>query len=343
MSSYKVCVMTAAETLETREMELIRPAPGQVLVRVDSCAICTMEQRVFRGQMKKYPFAGGHEMAGTVQETGDGVNELKPGDKVTIRMLTACGQCYYCRNGHENLCVISFKASVHKGLDGPGGLAEYMLVDAGSVYKVASDLPLEHAALAEPLACCVHSVNQGNPGLGDDVVVIGAGVMGAFHVQLAKLRGARVIVCEVDAGRLKLAEKLGAHVLIDSSAEDPVAKVKELTGGRGADVVFCTAALAELAAQAVAMTGKTGRCVMYSSFHPDVPIDLDVNKVHYSEMVITGSVNPTKKDFLTSTRLLSGRLIDPSLLVSETVPLDRIDYAFRRAIDPQTYRIIVKL
>jgi L-iditol 2-dehydrogenase len=343
VSKYKVGVMTAEKTIEIRELELKHPGVGQVLVKVDSCAICTMEQRVYSGLMKYYPFAGGHEMAGTVEQIGEGVSGVMPGNHVTVRMLTACGECYYCRSGHENLCVVSFKASVHEGLNGPGGFAEYMLVDAKSVYRVADDLDFRYASLAEPLACCVHSVNKSQIELGNDVVVIGVGIMGAFHIQLAKLRGARVIACEVDAGRLEIAKKMGADVLVNSDAVDPVEKVKELTGGRGADVVFCTAALVDLASQAINMTGKVGRCVMYSSFHPKKPIELDVNNVHYSEMVITGSVNPTMQDFLTSTRLLSGGMIDPSLLISETVPFDKLDYAFLRAIDPKTYRIIVKI
>lgn len=343
MSNYRVSVMTDEKTVQIQEAPLRRPGPGQVLVKVDSCAICTMEQRVYNGLMRYYPFSGGHEMAGTVAEVGAGVSGIAPGDHVAIRMLTACGQCYYCRNGHENLCVISFRASVHEGINGPGGLAEYMLVDAGSVYKVAQDLNLTYASLAEPLACCVHSINQGRIELGNDVVVIGVGIMGALHIQLAKLRGARVIACEVDEKRLGIAKAMGADILVNSAQTDPEEQVKQATEGRGADVVFCTTALVDLASQAIAMTGKAGRCVLYSSFHPKRPIDLDVNDVHYTEKIITGSVNPTKKDFLAATRLLSGRMIDPSLLISETVPFDRLNYAFERAIDPSTYRIVVKM
>ena len=343
MSKYRVGVMTAEKTIEIREMELRSPASGQVLIKVECCAICTMEQRVWSGLMKRYPFSGGHEMSGTVVEGCGSAAGVKVGDKVAIRMLTSCGECCYCRGGAENQCVKSFEASVHEGLSGPGGLAEYMLVDAKSVYKVADDLKPEFAALSEPLACCVHSINRGGIELGNDVAVIGVGIMGALHIQLAKLRGARVIACEVAHDRLEVAGAIGADVLVDSGAADPVSVIKELTGGRGADVVFCTTALTELASQAIAMTSNTGRCVLYSSFHPSKPIDLDVNKVHYSEMVITGSVNPTMKDFLTSTRLLSAKLIDPSLLISEIVPFDDLDYAFRRAVDPRTYRVIVKM
>lgn len=342
MSKYKVSIITGIKELTTYEIELKQPQGKQVLVKLDTCAICTLEQRIYTGLMKKYPFAGGHECAGIVEAVGDDVKNLKVGDKVAIRVLTSCGECYYCRSGHENQCVNSFKTVVHEGFAGPGGFAEYVLLDAKCLYKIADDVELSHATLAEPLACCVHSVNSANIKLGDDVVVIGAGIMGAFHIQLAKLRGARVIACEIDDVRLKVAKRLGADILINSKKENAIEIIKEITEGRGADVVFCTVASSNIAADSIAMAGKLARVVMYSSFHPDNPIELNVNKVHYSEMVITGSVNPNNADFLASTRLLSNKLIDVSELISDVIPFENIDKAFEKAIEPLTYRIIVK-
>ena len=341
--TYKIAVMAGERKIDIEEKELKQPKGSQVLVKVDSCAICTLEQRMFNGIMKRYPFAGGHEAAGTVISVGEKVKSLKVGDKVSTRMLTSCGECYYCRSGHENQCVISFKADVHEGIGGPGGLAEYMLVDARALYKMADDIDLTHAALSEPLACCVHSINNANIELGNDVVVIGNGIMGAFHIQLAKLKGARVIACEVDNDRLELAKKIGADIVINSKEENAIEKVKELTEGRGADVVFCTAALSQLADDAIQMTGKLGRVVMYSSFPQGKPIELNVNTVHSTEMDITGAVNANTRDFLAATKLLSNKMIDPSPFISEIVPFEKITYAFERAIDPKTYRIIVKM
>jgi L-iditol 2-dehydrogenase len=302
-----------------------------------------MEQRVYLGVMKYYPFAGGHELSGTVVETGDKVTQLKAGDKVAARLLTNCGECYYCRNGNENQCVISFKASTHEGLNGPGGLAEYMLLDSRSLFKMSDNVNMAHAALAEPLACCVHSIGNGRIDLGNDVVVIGVGIMGAFHIQLAKLRGARVIACEVDPDRLAVAKMAGADILVNSKEENAIEKVRECTEGRGADVVFCTTALTKLASEAVEMAGKLGRVVLYSSFHPKNPIDLDVDKIHYSERILTGSVNPNIRDFHVATRLISSGLVNPTGLISEIVPFDQLTHAFERAVDPKTYRIIVKM
>ncbi len=343
MDTYKVTVISGEKEFEERDFSVKAPGNGEVLIKVDSTAICTLEQRVYNGAMPRYPFAGGHEVAGVVQQIGGGVKGVQVGDKVAVRLLTNCGECHYCRSGHENQCVVSFKAMVHEGLNGPGGFAEYMLVNSKTVYKLADDINLSHAALAEPLACCVHSINKGAINLGDDVVVIGAGIMGAFHIMLAKMKGARVIVCEIDEVRLEFAKSIGADELVNSSKVDAIQTVLDLTQSRGADVVFCTAALTDLAADAIAMTGKLGRCVLYSSFHPKKPIQLDVNNVHYGEMVITGSVNPSIQDFATSVKLLSSKLIDVSALISGVFELKDIESAMQQAILPNTYRIIVKM
>lgn len=343
MEKYKIALNSGVNEISIVEKEIKEPTSSQVLVKVHSCAICTLEQRMYSGVIKRYPFAGGHEVAGTVVAVGDTVKNLKIGDKVAPRMLTSCGECYYCRNGHENKCVSAFIANVHEGIGGPGGFSEYMMVEAKALYKMAEDLDLKHAALTEPLACCVHSINNANIQLGEDVVVVGNGIMGAFHIQLAKLKGARIIACEVDENRMAMAKKIGADIVIDSSKVDPVEKVKELTEGRGANVVFCTAALTSLAAQSIEMAGNHGRVVMYSSFPKGSPIELDVNRSHSAETIITGAVNSNKSEFLAASRLLSNKTIDVSPFISEVVPFEKIDYAFKRAIDPSTYRVLVEM
>lgn len=342
METYKVSIHAGVHEMETRVLEKKAPTGNDVLVKITSCAICTLEQRIWNGVINRYPYAGGHEVAGIVEATGPDVKSLKAGDKVAVRLLNSCGECYYCRSGHENQCVVSFVAHTHSGIMGSGGFAEYMTINAKSLYKLADDIDMDYAALAEPLACCVHSIRNAKIQLGDDVVVIGVGIMGALHIQLAKMSGARVIVSELDPDRIEVAKKMGADIVINSKEENPVERIKELTDGRGADVVFCTVAVASVAQDAVDMAGKLGRVVLYSSFHPDRPIEISPSKLHSSEKILTGSVNPNQADFLTSTRLLSSKLIDVSALISDRVPLGEIDRAFQEAVDPKTYRIVVK-
>lgn len=339
--NYKVSVIEGEKKITIQDCALKLPSEKQVLVKIEACAICTLEQRFYTGVMNRYPFAGGHEAAGIVQEVGEGVKSVKPGDKVAIRLLNSCGECYYCRNGNENQCVVSFVAKTQDCAMGPGGLAEYMIVESKSVYKVSDDVDLKYAALTEPLACCVHSIRNGSIMMGDDVVVVGVGIMGALHIQLAKLRGARVIACEIDSTRLEIAKQMGADILINSAEEDVVQTIKDCTEGRGADVVFCTVAIADTASQCLDMAGKLGRVVYYSSIHPDKPIEFSANKVHSTEQIITGSVNPQISDFAIASRLISNKLVNLESLISAEVPFDRIQEAFEIAIDPAAYRVIV--
>jgi len=180
------------------------------------------------------------------------------------------------------------------------------------------------------------------PGKVERVVVIGGGVMGMLHLLTAKRRGARVIMSEIDPRRRELAESFGCDVVFSPKETDPVEFVKKLTEGRGADVVFDTTAFPAVAAQAIEMTGKMGRCIMYSSIHPDDPLAVSANMLHNTERVITGSVSPSIASFDTAVRLLNKKLVDPSKLLSAVIPFEDAKKAFETAIRPDTYRVIIK-
>lgn len=328
----------------TRETPDLRP--DEVLVKVHAVALCTMEQRLFRGDLKMPMLAtGGHEVAGEIIEIGSGVNKKKwaAHDRVAVRLLFNCGECYYCRTGHTNMCERSKSRPVRENLlPGPGGgLADYVIVNAASLFKIPDTLSYEEACLTEPLACVVHSVNRANIQLGEDVVVIGGGIMGQYHVMLAKRKGARVILSEVDDSRRALAEELGADITFNPMEQDPVEFVKGLTEGRGADVVFNTTPISSVTSQAIAMTGKAGRMVQYSSMHPDVPVPVSPQMLHGNEPILTGSISPDGQDFYTANRLLSSGIVDVKKLIAKTFPLDQAQDAFEAAIVPGTFRVII--
>src|SRR5207302_2564728 len=155
-----------------------------------------------------------------------------------------------------------------EGRWGPGGLAEYKVVPARAAFEIPVELSFDEAALAEPVSCVVHSVRALEPQLGDDVVVIGAGPMGLLNALVLKRRGARVIVCELDAARREKAKALGADVVIDPAATDPIWEVRALTGGRGADAVVAAVGSARVDALAFGMVAKTGKVALFASAHP---------------------------------------------------------------------------
>ncbi|MDD3997990.1 MAG: alcohol dehydrogenase catalytic domain-containing protein [Sphaerochaetaceae bacterium] len=340
----KVVAVTGAKTLEI--VELPRPVPKdhEVLVKIDGCAICTWEQRVYSTGKFKMPFLGGHEVVGHVVEMGAKVRtkEYKVGDRVALSVINTCGVCYYCRRGEENLCVDSYaNLSEDLGMNGPGGFAEYKVMPPHKLWKLNDELPWEFGTFAEPLGCVCNSVDKAHIALGDDVVVIGGGIMGILHMMVSKLRGAKVILSEIDDQRRKLAESLGCDITFNPKEKDAVAYVKELTGGRGADVVFDTTIFPAVAAQAIEMTGKLGRCIMYSSVKPADPIDLIPDELHNTEKIITGSVSPSIKSFDTAVRLLNKGLIDPEKLLHGVFDYQQAKEAFETAITPGTYRVII--
>lgn len=341
----RTAAVTDLKKVEILELSTPDLQRGEALIKVHAVALCTLEQRVFRGEVKMpLPCTGGHEVAGEIVALGEGVNAKTwaAGNRVVVRMLYNCGECYYCRTGHTNMCERALKKPVRAGLlPGPGGLCDYIVVDSASLFKIPDCLTYEEACLTEPLACCVHSVERADIQLGEDVVIIGGGIMGQYHVMLAKRRGARVILSEVDPARRTLAEQLGADITFNPMENDPVEFVKSLTDGRGADVVFNTTAIPAVVGQAIAMTGKAGRMIQYSSMHPDAPTPVSPQMLHGSEVVLTGAISPDGHNFYTANRLLSAGIIDCKPLIAKAFPFEKAQEAFEAAIVPGTFRVII--
>ena len=340
-TSMRAAVLLAPRNLELREFEVPRPGPGQVLVRLRATALCTWEQRTYQGiQHVQTPFVGGHETAGVVAELGDGVVRVKVGDRVTLGPV-ACDECYYCRRGFAERCESYLGRFALDGAWGPWGLAEYKLVPARALFVVPSELSFEEASLAEPISCVVHSVRKVQPELGDDVVVIGAGPMGLLNLLVLKRRGARVIVCELDASRREKARQLGADLVLDPHDGSFSDQVRDVTDGHGADAIVAAVGSAAVNSLAFEMVGKTGRVVLFASAHPSPALDVDHNLIHKSEVDVLGVEGKTVQDFAIAVRLLSRRLIDVRPLIDRTVPLCDFETAFELAIRPDTYRVVV--
>lgn len=336
--------VTGERKVEIIDMDKPTPKPGQILIQIKACALCTWEQRVYTGVSKQQlPLVGGHEIAGEIVQLGGDVDPrtFKIGNRVAVRILNRCGACYYCRHGEENLCPDTGKLLLTGPIYGMGGLAQFICADPSKIWVYPDDIGFNEIALTEPVACVLNSMEKGDPQIADDVVVIGGGIMGVLHLMCAKLRGARVIVSEPDDRRREFTRKLGCDAAVNPREEDPVEAVRALTGGRGADVVFNTTAIASVAEQAVRMTGNLGRCVMYSSQHPDAPVAVSPNWLHNSEAVLTGAVSPSVRSFDRAARLLAKGLLDVKPLISGVYDYTKSEEAFRQAVSPDTYRVVV--
>lgn len=340
----KQAVIVAKETVELWEKEIPKIGDDEVLVRVKACGLCTFEQRYFTGMKEQYPFNGGHELCGIAEQVGKNVgSDVRVGDTVVVAAITRCGDCYYCRRGMDNMCVHGGDDPKPGELWGPGGLSEYMVAKGYQVYKVDKSLDFAKGTLAEPVACVIRSMEKGRVRYGDTVVVTGAGIMGLLHVKMGKLSGLKVIITEVDEARKAMARRAGADIVVDPTKESLKDIVMAVTGGIGVEAVFYTAGGVRACEDGISSLAKGGTIVFYGAIYPKGLMSIDPNKVHYDEINITGLVSTTKESFRQSARMLSENLIEVDELISEEVPLEKIDYAFRRAVAPDTYRVIVRM
>ncbi len=331
-------IMAAPGEIEFEELEIPEPGSDQALIKVHSCALCTWEQRMYTGDEPIYPMAGGHEVSGIVEKVGERVFNVQPGDHVTLSGLYRCHQCESCLRGYENICE-----NMYKVRNPPGGLGEYVLRYGADCFKIADDVPFEHASLSEPLACVLRSVKQSKLQGGERVVIVGAGLMGLLHLVLAKNLGAVVFVSEPDESRQQKALEMGADLAFNPLEEDYVEKVKALTNGRGADVTYVCVAHPSTVEPAVAASANAGRVLLYSSFFPKgQKIEVDPNIFHKKEVVLTGTMSQTRGEFLEAAQLISNRTVDLEPLISATYPLDQVKEAFDEALKINTYRVVVQ-
>lgn len=340
----RVAVMAGVRDISLQELPVPAPGPGQILVRVRATAICTWEQRSYSGaQHNKFPFVGGHEIAGEVAAIGPDTNtDLKVGERVAVGSA-ACGRCHWCMTGQDRACKQHYGFNQKYGdAWGPGGFGEYRIQVADGVYRLG-DAAFDVGALSEPLSCAIHASRMLDLRVGQDVVVLGAGVMGLMNVVAARQHGARVIVSEVDPNRLAMAKRLGATELIDATKVDPVERVRELTEGRGAEAVIAAIGHEKANEQGLAMLSDRGRFVLFAAAHPEPTFSILPNEAHNRETGVFGVISGEKQDFYAATRLIRYGLVDLSPLIDIRYPLAEIASALDHAIRPGTYRVIVEL
>lgn len=342
----KSAVFTDVKKVEIQDIDKPVMKPNEVLVELKAHAICTWEQRAYQGINKVgYPFIGGHEQSGIIVGVGSDIDNKiwNVGDRVVVGLLMSCGECHYCKIGEEGSCEnFSYENQVGGlNINGMGGFSEYLSVTTDKLFKIPDNVSYEEAALTEPLSCAVHSVQLADIKMGENVLVIGAGIMGVFHAILAKHKGARVIISEPDAKRRDFLADLGFTEFINPIEEDIVKVVKESTNGRGADVIFNTTAIVAIAQQTLEMIALYGRIVLYSSFYPDTPLSVSPTFIHKSMIKLMGSVDANSSDFITSLNLMSAGIVDVNRVISEIGSFYNMEDALEKASSADTYRVLV--
>lgn len=347
----KAIVQRESGSLKVEEVETPSLEKNQILMKVHRSGICTNDIRDYTGENKySFPRIGGHEYSGEIVEIGEAVDKshFSIGDHVVSYIIPYCGECYYCHRGDTNLCKEWATSEIfynEGGISGFKGFSEYVAVDSKDVFKYSKDIPYNISVFTEPLACVVNSVHQAkNMMIGDDVLVIGGGTMGMLHIMLLKNMGYRVILSEPNEQRREDALKIfGAHIVIDPVAEKLGQRIAEITEGYGVSAVFNTTGIPAIAEESVGLLSSGGSVIMFSSMHPNDPINVDAGKIHTAQTVITGANSPTLQSYSETVSLLSKKIIDPTPLLSYEISYENIQEAMEKALSLDTYKIIIKM
>lgn len=328
--------------LELRDVPIPDPGAGEVIVKVAAALTCGTDLKGYLRGHRLFvpPMPFGHEFAGVISAVGAGVAGWRAGDPVTAANSAPCNACFYCRRGKQQLC---------EQLDSRfnwGAFAEYIRVPAHIVaqnmHRVPATLPFAQAALIEPLACALHGVRDADIQLGDTVAIIGAGAQGLMQVQLARASGAAcVIVVGRAHGRLERARRLGAHVTISTLDTDPIVRVRELTGGRGADVTIESAGSAATWQLAHALTRPGGTALMFSGLPGGTNVSFDATRLHYGEVTIKGCFHHTPRLVEQALDLLATGVIDGGALIDGEIGLAQVEDGLKRMARSEAIKLVV--
>jgi S-(hydroxymethyl)mycothiol dehydrogenase len=342
--------------LET--IEVPDPGPGEALVRVQACGVCHTDLHYREGAITdEFPFLLGHEAAGVVEEVGEGIHDLAPGDFVILNWRAVCGRCRACRRGRPWYCFATHNAAQKMSLDGKpltpalgiGAFAEKTVVAAGQATKVDRRARPEAAGL---LGCGVMAglgaaMLTGRVQRGDSVAVFGCGGVGDAAIAGARLAGAATIIAvDIDAEKLTWATDFGATHTIDASRVDPVETIRDLTDGNGADVCIEAVGHPEVMKQAFYARDLAGTLVQVGVPDPEMTIELPMIDFFGRGGALKpswyGDCLPSRDFPLLIDLYLQGRL-DLDRFVSETIPLDGVEEAFQRMERGEVLRSVVTI
>ena len=325
MKTMLAAVLYGKEQVRLEQVPVPAIGPGDILVRVRAALTCGTDVKVFRrgyhARMIVPPAVFGHEFAGDVLAVGDLVTRFKPGQRVVAANSAPCLECFYCRRGRVNLC--------EDLLFNNGAYAEYIRVPERIVerntHELAPHLSYRDAALAEPLACVVKGLDDAGPIAGDTVAVIGVGPIGSMFVRLARLRGARVIAVGRRREKLEHTLTLGAdRVVATEETLDPVAAVRELTGGHGADIVIEAVGQPQTWNWSVEMLRRGGVVNFFGGPPNGTRVELDTNLLHYSEITCKASFHHTPKAFRDALDIIESGGVTAADFVQAEDPLESL-------------------
>jgi 2-desacetyl-2-hydroxyethyl bacteriochlorophyllide A dehydrogenase len=331
-------VVTAPGIVELHDAPEPRPAAGQAVVRLRLAGVCGSDVHAYHGRhpFVPLPYRPGHEVFGTVEAAGNGV-DVAPGTRVVVEPILACGHCKYCRDGRYNLCA----TMTFFGCTAPdGGLADLFVLPADRLLAVPDSLSDAHAVLIEPLSTPVHAVRLAGPDLtGRTVAILGAGTIGLLTLAAARHAGAaRIAVTDLQPGKRELAHRLGADSVFDGAEPDLVPAIRDDLG-TSADVVFDCVSIQSSMDQAIAMAVKGGTVVVVGV--PAAPVTVPLPEIQDLQVRIQGSATYTSEDLAGAISMLAAGLVDPQVMITARYPLTDVAAAFAAASTGREVKVVV--
>lgn len=303
-----------------------KATPGYVVLQVKAAGVCGTDLHIYHDEYPSHPpVIMGHEVAGVVVEVAEGATRCQPGDRVTAETyFYVCGQCAFCRAGQANQCP--HRRSIGSGVH--GGFAPYVLVPERNIHHLPANIDDLAGSLSEPLACCVHALEQTRVEPGETAIISGPGAIGLLMAQVAKAAGATVVLLGTgaDEARLALAEELGADLALNVQATDVTQTIHEMTDGLGADVVFECAGVQASAQACLNLVRRRGRYAQVGLFGR--PITWDLEQVAFREIQVSGSFAHVPSAWRKGLRMMESGQVQTGPLVTSVLPLSEWQQAF---------------
>ncbi len=341
----KAAVFEGIEDIKIREVDTPECDSDGIIIKVEACGICGSDIRNFHIGLRHGIDSQimGHEIGGIVHQTGNLVEDFKEGDKVAIAPDVSCGKCYYCEHGFVNLCISHRMIGTHW----PGGFAEYVKIPAkvlkdGMVHMMPEGLTFDEATLSEPLSSVITSQKEASIGLGDTVLIIGDGPIGCMHLEIARARGAFTVIM-VGLNKLTSAKRFNPDYLLDAASVDPVEEVLKITGGLGVDVSVCANPVADTQEQAIELTRKRGRVILFGGLSKKDPwTRLNSNLIHYNEITVVGAFSYPAYMHKKALEVIKYKKITSTNYIDKIVPLEKIVEGFMASESGEALKTIVK-
>lgn len=328
---------------DIRIQEIPKPeiAPDEILVKVMASGICGSDVMEWY-RVLTAPRVLGHEATGTIEETGEKVTKYGVGDRVFVSHHVPCNKCRYCLKGHHTACETLHTTNYY-----PGGFSQYIRVPKINVeygvYKLPPNMSYDEGTFIEPLACIVRGQRLAAIQEDDTLLVIGSGIAGILHIQLAKLRGVqKIVAADISPYRLKLAEKFGAHDIIKAKENLPQ-KLREINAGKPADqVIICTGAN-QAALTALECVDRGGTILFFAVPDPTVKIPMPINQFWRNEITIKTSYGAAPSDLDDSLKILAQKKIDVTDMITHKLSLQEIAEGFRLVAEAgESLKVIIE-